>query len=146
MSEAVDMIAEERAPVTKQTEIGATYDPMCNKPAVTKLNLQQPARKIHDFIRGLDSVPGAWTLLDGKETKLFGSKLWHGVLPTGTNVNLEGAAKPGIVHENGLLVFGNWYLTVDKDLNILVVLFFPYEFCFDTHKLGSEINVGSIWD
>jgi len=107
MSEAVDMIAEERAPVTKQTEIGATYDPMCNKPEVTKLNLQQPARKIHDFIRGLDSVPGAWTLLDGKETKLFGSKLWHGVLPTGTNVNLEGAAKPGIVHENGLLVFGS---------------------------------------
>ena len=67
MAEAVDMIAEERAPVTKQTEIGATYDAMLNKPELTKLNLDQPAKKIHDFIRGLDSVPGAWTKLDGKD-------------------------------------------------------------------------------
>jgi len=107
MAEAVNMIAEERAPVTIQTEMGATYDPMLNKPNLTKLNLQQPAKKIHDFIRGLDSVPGAWTMLDGKETKLFGSKLWHGQLPSGTEVNLEGAAKPGIVHEHGLLIFGS---------------------------------------
>ena len=106
MAEAVNMIAEERAPVTKQSELGATYDPMLNKPDLTKLNMQQPAKKIHDFIRGLDSVPGAWTFLDGKETKLFGSKLWHGELPSGTEVNLEGAIKPGIVHEKGLILFG----------------------------------------
>ena len=41
MAEAVNMIAEERAPVTTQTEMGATYDPMLNKPNLTKLNLQQ---------------------------------------------------------------------------------------------------------
>ena len=122
MAEAVNMIAEERAPVTTQTEMGATYDPMLNKPNLTKLNLQQPAKKIHDFIRGLDSVPGAWTMLDGKETKLFGSKLWHGQLPSGTEVNLEGAAKPGIVHDHGLLIFGK-ILKENIDLTKTVSLF-----------------------
>ena len=73
---------------------------------MTKIDFNQPAKKIHDWIRGLDSVPGAWTMLDGKETKMFGSKLWHGALPQGQEVVLEGAAKPGIVHEGGLLIFG----------------------------------------
>ncbi len=106
MAEAVNLVAEERAPVITQPEVGATYDPMMNKPEVTKLNLNQPAKKIHDFIRGLDSVPGAWTKLDGKETRLFKSKIWHGALPTGKEVQLEGAVKPGIVHDDGLLITG----------------------------------------
>lgn len=106
MAEAVNLVAEERAPVIKQSELGATYDAMLNKPHLTKIDFNQPAKKIHDWIRGLDSVPGAWTILDGKETKLFGSKLWHGKLPQGQEVALEGAAKPGIVHEGGLLIFG----------------------------------------
>ena len=58
MSEAVNLVAKEMAPVVKQTEEGATYDAMLNKPHLTKLNLDQPAKKIHDWIRGLDSVPG----------------------------------------------------------------------------------------
>ena len=110
MSEAVDLVAQERAPVIKQSEIGATYDAMLkDKTALTKLDFGQPAKKIHDFIRGLDSVPGAWAILDGKETKLFGSKMWHGQLPTEnvTEVNLEGASKPALVHDKGLLIFGN---------------------------------------
>ena len=106
MAEAVNLVAEERAPVIMQSKLGATYDAMLNKADLCKLNLAQPARKIHDFIRGLDSVPGAWTHLDGKETKLFGSKLWHGEIPKGRQVTLESAAKPGIVHDNGLLIFG----------------------------------------
>lgn len=106
MAEAVNMVAQERAPVIKQTEVGATYDAMLKHGDLTKLNLAQPAKKIHDFIRGLDSVPGAWTLLGGKETKLFGSKMWHGVIPKGREVELAGAVKPAIVHEKGLLIFG----------------------------------------
>jgi formyltetrahydrofolate dehydrogenase len=90
MAEAVNLVAEERAPVIKQSQIGATYDAMLNKAEVTKLNLNQTAMQIHNFIRGLDSVPGAWTMLDGKETRLFGSKIWHGSLPSGTEVQLEG--------------------------------------------------------
>ena len=47
-------------------------------------------------------------MMEGKETKFFGSKLWHGVLPKGTEVKIEGAAKPAIVHDKGLLIFGNF--------------------------------------
>merc|ERR1711936_1123617 len=109
MAEAVNLVAQERAPVIKQSEDGATYDPMfsAKAPNLSKINFDQPARKIHDFIRGLDSVPGAWGVLDGKETKFFGSKLWHGKVPSGQNVKIEGCSKDGIVHEKGLIIFGN---------------------------------------
>merc|ERR1712117_523401 len=83
MGEAVQMIAEERAPSIKQPEVGATYDAFLNKPELCEVDLNQPAEKIHNFIRGLDSSPGAWTVLDGKETKLFNSRLWYGDMENG---------------------------------------------------------------
>ena len=58
MAEAVNLVAQEKAPKNTQTEEGATYDAFLNKPELCKLVLQQPAKKIHDFIRGLDSSPG----------------------------------------------------------------------------------------
>ena len=76
MGEAVQMIAEETAVRIKQPEVGATYDAYLNKPEVCRVNLNQTAKQIHNFIRGLDSNPGAWALLEGKETKLFNSRLW----------------------------------------------------------------------
>ena len=42
-----------------------------------QVRFDQPAKKIHNFIRGLDSSPGAWAKLDSKQIKLFNSKLWH---------------------------------------------------------------------
>jgi len=106
MAEAVKMIAEERAPCIKQPEVGATYDAFLNKPELCKVNLQQSARSIHNFIRGLDSSPGAWTLLDGKQTKLFGSRLWHLEVEQGRNVELEGGAT-GMITRDGLMIQGN---------------------------------------
>ena len=76
MGEAVQMIAEETAVRIKQPEVGATYDAFLNKPEVCRVNLNQTAKQIHNFIRGLDSNPGAWVVLEGKETKLFNSRLW----------------------------------------------------------------------
>ena len=32
-----------------------------------KVDMAQPAKRIHNFVRGLDSSPGAWTVLDGKQ-------------------------------------------------------------------------------
>lgn len=107
MKEAVDLIAEERAPVIKQSEIGATYDPMMNKAEVCKLNVGQTAKKMHDFIRGLDSIPGAWITLDGKQTRVFGSKMWTGRKPEGREVQIEGASASGLVHGEGLLMTGS---------------------------------------
>ena len=91
MGEAVQMIAEERAVCIKQPEVGATYDAFLNKPELCRVNLPQPAKQIHNFIRGLDSSPGAWVMLEGKQTKLFNSRLWYGEVDTaeGTRVKLE---------------------------------------------------------
>ena len=51
MKEAVDLVADGRAPAMQQSEVGATYDPMMNKDSLTKLDLSQPAMKMHNFIR-----------------------------------------------------------------------------------------------
>jgi len=106
MGEAVQMIAEGRAPRIKQTEVGATYDKFLNKPEFCQVNLAQPAKGIHNFIRGLDSSPGAWAVLDNKQTKLFGSSLWHEEVGQGREVQLEGAAAAARVTEDGLMICG----------------------------------------
>jgi formyltetrahydrofolate dehydrogenase len=70
------------------------------------VDLRQPAKAIHNFIRGLDSSPGAWAMLGGQQTKLFGSRLWHGAVEPGREVELEGAARPGVVTKDGLMLAG----------------------------------------
>ena len=62
------------APKIVQPDEGATYDAFLNKDELCRLDLNQPAINIHNFIRGLDSVPGAWIVLDGKKTKVFGKR------------------------------------------------------------------------
>jgi len=113
MAEAVRMIAEERAPSIKQPEVGATYDAFLNKAELQKVNLGQSAKRIHNFIRGLDSSPGAWTNMDGKQTKLFNSKLWHLEVEEGREVDLEGASQKGRITRDGLMIpgtDGKWLL------------------------------------
>lgn len=106
LAEAVQMIAEKRAPRIKQCEVGATYDAFLNKVELCRLHLNKPALAIHNFIRGLDSSPGAWTILDGKEAKLFGSRMWHLPVEAGRAVQLEGASQPGRVNHDGLFIPG----------------------------------------
>ena len=107
MGEAVQMIAEDRAPHIKQPKVGATYDAFLNKPELCRVDLAQPAKKIHNFIRGLDSSPGAWVELDGKQTKLFNSRLWHGAVEPGRGVGLTGAVGVGArVTQDGLMIPG----------------------------------------
>ncbi len=78
------------------------------QPELCKVNLDQPAKKIHDFVRGLDSIPGAWITLDGEEAKVFGSKVWSGSAPPDAReVSIDGASGPGLVHPDGLLIPGS---------------------------------------
>jgi len=114
MGEAVQMIAEDRAPMIKQPEVGATYDAFLNKPEVCRVDMSQSAKKIHNFIRGLDSSPGAWANINGQPTKLFNSRLWHGKFEPGMEVEIEGAARPGMVTKDGLMICG----TDGKWLNV----------------------------
>jgi formyltetrahydrofolate dehydrogenase len=59
---------------------------------------------VHNFIRGLDSVPGAWTELNDEKVKLYGSQLWDKPKPDGVTVEVKGADFEGIVHPEGLLI------------------------------------------
>jgi len=107
MREAVRLVAEGKAPRKVQPEEGATYDPMLNKTELCKVPIDKPGKAIHDFIRGLDSSPGAWITLDGKQAKVFGSTLWGGKPPRRCRqVSVEGQTAPGLVHKDGLLLTG----------------------------------------
>ncbi|CAG9820636.1 unnamed protein product [Phaedon cochleariae] len=112
VARAVDMVANGTAPKIVQSEKGATYDPMLNKPELQKIDWTKSAKNIHDFIRGMDSVPGASCLMklpgndEFQETLLFGSTLWHSALPIGKEIEIQGT-RSGIIHQEGLLLTGS---------------------------------------
>ena len=60
------------------------------------------AQEVHNFIRGLDSAFGAWTLINGEEVRLYGSTIWNQKLPEGDTVDVDGHT--GIVHQDGLII------------------------------------------
>ncbi|XP_029642163.1 cytosolic 10-formyltetrahydrofolate dehydrogenase isoform X1 [Octopus sinensis] len=106
MDYAVKLISENRAPKIIQPEEGASYEALLKK-SLVKINWDQPAEAIHNYIRGNDKVPGAWATIDGQQVTFSGSKLWNRLVPRGTEVAIEGCSKPAIVHKNGMILFGN---------------------------------------
>jgi len=59
---------------TLQDESLATAAPKIFK-ETCKINFNQPAKKVHDFIRGLSPYPASFTSLNHKKAKLFNSRL-----------------------------------------------------------------------
>lgn len=107
MVEAVRMIADGSAPKIPQPSDGATYDPI-QKKETAKINWDQPAESIHNWIRGNDKVPGAWTEVDGQKLTFFGSTFTsNGPTPDGEVLEIPGASRPGVVTKTGLVLFGN---------------------------------------
>lgn len=112
MREAVDMIAKKEAPKIPQINFGATYDAPIFKEENQIINLNQSAYRIFNFIRGLDSVPGALAYVisnDGKEEpiRLFGSNLYHDTIPSDAQtLTLKGLERPALINEHGLLIPG----------------------------------------
>ncbi|XP_028907608.1 cytosolic 10-formyltetrahydrofolate dehydrogenase isoform X3 [Ornithorhynchus anatinus] len=105
--EAVRLIAEGKAPRIPQMEEGATYEGI-QKKENAKINWDQPAEAIHNWIRGNDKVPGAWTEVDGQKLTFFGSTLLsNGTQPQGITLEIQGASRPGVVTKTGLVLFGN---------------------------------------
>ncbi|KAJ8373659.1 hypothetical protein SKAU_G00042390 [Synaphobranchus kaupii] len=106
MVEAVQLIADGKAPRIPQTEEGASYEGI-QKRSNSKVNLDQPAEVIHNWIRGHDKVPGAWSVINGEPLTLYGSSLLSGPAPTGQPLEIEGASKPGLITSSGLVLFGS---------------------------------------
>lgn len=111
MGEAVDLVAKGTAPKIPQTEIGATYDPAMFREENQVINLDQPAKRIWNFVRGLDSVPGAIAYVEGdkgdeEQIRLFGAHMFSAVPVTGEPLKLKGLKKPAIVHDDGIAIEG----------------------------------------
>jgi Methionyl-tRNA formyltransferase len=71
---------------------------------VMQVNCDQDAVSVHNFIRGMDSAPGAWTFIKNEKVKLFGSQLWTKPKPGGVEVEIEGLSNKGVIHSEGLLI------------------------------------------
>lgn len=64
-------------------------------------------KNLHNFIRGNDSVPGAWTTINGRKIALFGSSLWKRFEVPGNAHAVPADGIPGgivFVHEKGMLI------------------------------------------
>lgn len=122
LAESVGLIKAGLAPHIPQPTEGATYDPILrNKDELTKIDFNNKcntAEKLHNFIRGMDKVPGAWLSLkvsgssaEFERARVFGSTKYHiedyGLPEELRRVSIEGLAKEAIIHTGGLLMFAN---------------------------------------
>jgi methionyl-tRNA formyltransferase len=73
MLEAVDLVKAGNAPRIKQDEAKATYEGRCGAENA-KIDWGKPWEQIDRLIRGCNPAPGAWTVLDGKQLKIFDAK------------------------------------------------------------------------
>lgn len=109
---AIDLIATDKAPKITQIEYGASYDPPMFKEENQIVHLAQPAKRVFDFIRALDSVPGALAYAideNGHEEgiRLFGASLYHESIPLhARKLQLKGLQHTALIHEHGLLIPG----------------------------------------
>lgn len=55
-----------------------------------KIDWQQEAKTIYDFVRGLSPYPAAWTILDGKVLKIFETEIVTDELPELDSFDFEG--------------------------------------------------------
>ncbi|XP_058281680.1 mitochondrial 10-formyltetrahydrofolate dehydrogenase isoform X3 [Hylobates moloch] len=106
MVEAVQLIADGKAPRIPQPEEGATYEGI-QKKENAEISWDQSAEVLHNWIRGHDKVPGAWTEINGQMVTFYGSTLLNSSVPPGEPLEIKGAKKPGLITKNGLVLFGN---------------------------------------
>ncbi|MBZ3882818.1 Mitochondrial 10-formyltetrahydrofolate dehydrogenase [Sciurus carolinensis] len=106
MVKAVQLIADGKAPRVPQPEEGATYEGI-QKKENAEISWDQSAEVLHNWIRGHDKVPGAWSEINGQMVTFYGSSLLSSSVPAGEPLEIKGAKKPGLVTKNGLVLFGN---------------------------------------
>jgi methionyl-tRNA formyltransferase len=95
VAETVDMIAEGRVRLLVQDDALASPAPKIFKDDC-RIAWDRPAHPIHNFIRGLSPHPAAWTTLNDKGVKIFGS------LPAGAGTR---AGAPGALSKDGDRLF-----------------------------------------
>jgi methionyl-tRNA formyltransferase len=74
MAEAIDLVAKGTAARVEQDHASATYEPPCRDPQA-EIHWYEPAKRIHQLIRGCNPQPGAWTLFNGEKLRIFDCRL-----------------------------------------------------------------------
>ena len=87
--ETVKMIVEDRVKTFSQDDAQATSAPKIFKEDC-KINWDQPAQINHDHIRGLSPYPGAWSVLKGKQVKMYKSRVAKGTGMPGEVIDVDG--------------------------------------------------------
>uniref|UniRef100_A0A6Q2YBG5 10-formyltetrahydrofolate dehydrogenase n=1 Tax=Esox lucius TaxID=8010 RepID=A0A6Q2YBG5_ESOLU len=102
------ILLQRECPVEPNDTVDSLYNRFLFPEGIKAMvNLAQPAEAIHNWIRGHDKVPGAWSVIDGQTVTLYGSSILGGSVPAGQPLDIEGASQPGIVTKNGLVLFGS---------------------------------------
>jgi methionyl-tRNA formyltransferase len=68
--EALALMASGQHREVEQDHERATYAPKVDR-GTARIDWSRPAREIGWLVRGMDDVPGAWTMLDGDPVKVF---------------------------------------------------------------------------
>jgi methionyl-tRNA formyltransferase len=91
MARALGALQRGSLMLTPQPDEGATYAAKIGN-GETRIDWSQPAKAVHDRIRGLSPVPGAWFELDGVRVKVLRA------------ARADGKAAPGTVLDDQLTV------------------------------------------
>ena len=94
--ESIDLIKAGSPPLMPQDETEATYEPLCND-KVALLDWNKSTQEIHNFIRGCDPQPGAFSFIKGEKVRFYGSTISeiNTKEPSGTILSVD---------ENGMTV------------------------------------------
>uniref|UniRef100_A0A2I3T867 10-formyltetrahydrofolate dehydrogenase n=2 Tax=Pan TaxID=9596 RepID=A0A2I3T867_PANTR len=103
MVEAVQLIADGKAPRIPQPEEGATYEGIQKKENAEVFIYQLNNMSQSSWPSTLQQFPTYYDLM----VTFYGSTLLNSSVPPGEPLEIKGAKKPGLVTKNGLVLFGN---------------------------------------
>lgn len=92
----VQAIEQNRITPQPQSDTAATHAPKIFT-ETCRINFDQPAQIVHNFVRGLSPYPGAWTLLGDKNFKILRSALRPDLVAAHTPGHLYAADKQTLV-------------------------------------------------
>uniref|UniRef100_A0A674EHF5 10-formyltetrahydrofolate dehydrogenase n=1 Tax=Salmo trutta TaxID=8032 RepID=A0A674EHF5_SALTR len=98
------ILLQRECPVEPNDTVDSLYNRFLFPEGIKAMvNLAQPAEAIHNWIRGHDKVPGAWTVIDGQVRSLKHTLS----VPAGQALEIEGASQAGVVTKDGLVLYGS---------------------------------------
>ncbi len=94
--EALGMLEAGLVEPEEQDHARATYAPKVDREGA-RIDWTEPAREVADRIRGMDALPGAWSILEGESCKLF-RPLPEGDSDRGARTGADRDPSPGAGH------------------------------------------------